>query len=500
MINNILSFIIWTPIIFGLLMLFYDNKSSFLNITNILVNGFVFILSLFLLFNFNSDTSDFQFVENFLWIPTLNIYYFLGIDAISILLIILNTAIFLIVALYNSTLCNIKKRNQYYSSFLIANGLTIGVFSSLDAILFYIFFEALIIPMFVIIGIWGGSNRIYASIKFFIYTFFGSVLLLLSFIYINSSISSFNVISFHEARFSASEQNWLFIAMAISFAIKVPMFPFHTWLPDAHVEAPTSGSVILAAILLKVGAYGFIRYVIPVVPLGVLNYDTYFIILSLIGIVYAGLVAIAQDNMKKLIAYSSISHMGFVTLAFFIIFQLFENTSSKNDIVISLSGSIYQIISHGFISAALFICVGSIYDKYKTMKIDSLGGLLNQIPIYSWFFVFFSLANCGLPGMSSFVGELLIIISAFKANFYYSLFASSALLISAVYSLSLMKRVVFGEIKIASDEIIDANLLEKILLFVLALIILILGVYPDYIMNFMSPTLENMTEIIIKKI
>lgn len=498
MIDNILSALIWIPIISGLLILFYNNKHSYLNIINISINLFVFILSILLLVSFNKNISDFQFIENFNWIPSLNIFYYLGVDAISVLLIVLNTLIFFIVSLYNSTL-KIKKRTHYYASFLIANGLTTGVFSAIDAILFYIFFEALLIPMFLIIGIWGGSNRIYATVKFFIYTFLGSILLLISFIYINSQISSFNILTIYDANFSLKEQEWLFIAMAIAFAIKIPMFPFHTWLPDAHVEAPTSGSVILAAILLKVGAYGFIRYVIPVVPLGALSFDIYFIILSIIAIVYVGIVAITQDDMKKLIAYSSISHMGFVTLGFFIIFQLFENTSSYEDIVISLSGSMYQILSHGFISAALFICVGSIYDRYKTKKISDLGGIINQMPIYSWFFVFFALANCGLPGTSSFVGELIIIISSFKANFLYAFFASTTLIVSAFYSLWLVKRVIYGEINI-EGEYIDANFIEKVILALLALIVLILGIYPDYLMMFMNSTLENMTNNILTRL
>jgi|TARA_B100001059_G_scaffold235067_1_gene279535 NADH-quinone oxidoreductase subunit M len=499
MISNILSLLIWVPILSGIILYFYNRNEKILNIYNVLINFFVLALSIYLLINFKQDVEAFQFIEKYNWINTLNIQYFLGVDGISTLLIILNTIIFFIVSIYNLNL-KIDKRNQYYASFLIANGLTIGVFSSLDAILFYIFFEALLIPMFLIIGIWGGANRIYASIKFFIYTFFGSVLLLISFLYINSKISSFDINYLYDANFTLVEQEWLFIAMAIAFAIKIPMFPFHTWLPDAHVQAPTSGSVVLAAILLKVGAYGFIRYVLPVVPIGAMSLDIYFIILSLIAIAYVGLIAITQNDMKKLIAYSSISHMGFVTLGFFIIFQLFEKTSNVDDLIISLSGSLYQIISHGFVSASLFICVGSIYDRYKTKKISDLSGLLNQMPVYSWFFLFFALANCGLPGTSSFVGELLIIISSFKANFIYAFISSSTLIISAFYSLWLVKRVIYGEIKIDLDKNIDANNLEKLILFTLALIIIILGIYPDFIMNFMNTSLRHISETIIFKL
>ncbi len=498
--NILLSVLIWLPIFVGIIFLFLKRYSSLLGLLNILFNFIIFLISIKLLYDFDNSITSFQFYSKTPWFQQLGINYEIGLDVFSVSLVLLNCFIGLIISLFNFS-SNVYKNEKYIGLFLICIGITNGVFIALDAILFYIFFEILLVPMFLIIGRWGSELRIFAAIKFFIYTFLGSIFLLISFIYIYQSIGSFSVEDFQNSYFNFNEQKWLFIAMAFAFAIKIPMFPVHTWLPDAHVQAPTSGSVFLAAILLKIGAFGILRYVLPVVPIGAMEFSYVMIILSLIAIVYIGLVALTQSDMKKLIAFSSISHMGFVTLGFFLLFGVYENTNEVSDATISLNGSFYQVISHGLVSAALFICVGIIYDKFKSKNILSVNGIINVVPKLSWLFVFFCLANCGLPGTSSFVGELLIIISSYKYSLVTSIITATTLVISAGYSLWMVKRVIFGNYsyKDKNLEIHDCNITQLIILGILVLMVIYFGVYPSLLIEFLTPGLEHLSESIIIK-
>ena len=498
--NILLSVLIWLPIFVGIIFLFLKRYSSLLGLLNILFNFIIFLISIKLLYDFDNSITSFQFYSKTPWFQQLGINYEIGLDVFSVSLVLLNCFIGLIISLFNFS-SNVYKNEKYIGLFLICIGITNGVFIALDAILFYIFFEILLVPMFLIIGRWGSELRIFAAIKFFIYTFLGSIFLLISFIYIYQSIGSFSVEDFQNSYFNFNEQKWLFIAMAFAFAIKIPMFPVHTWLPDAHVQAPTSGSVFLAAILLKIGAFGILRYVLPVVPIGAMEFSYVMIILSLIAIVYIGLVALTQSDMKKLIAFSSISHMGFVTLGFFLLFGVYENTNEVSDATISLNGSFYQVISHGLVSAALFICVGIIYDKFKSKNILSVNGIINVVPKLSWLFVFFCLANCGLPGTSSFVGELLIIISSYKYSLVTSIITATTLVISAGYSLWMVKRVIFGNYsyKDKNLEIHDCDITQLIILGILVLMVIYFGVYPSLLIEFLTPGLEHLSESIISK-
>ena len=498
--NILLSVLIWLPIFVGIIFLFLKRYSSLLGLVNILFNFIIFLISIKLLYDFDNSITSFQFYSKTPWFQQLGINYEIGLDVFSVSLVLLNCFIGLIISLFNFS-SNVYKNEKYIGLFLICIGITNGVFIALDAILFYIFFEILLVPMFLIIGRWGSELRIFAAIKFFIYTFLGSIFLLISFIYIYQSIGSFSVEDFQNSYFNFNEQKWLFIAMAFAFAIKIPMFPVHTWLPDAHVQAPTSGSVFLAAILLKIGAFGILRYVLPVVPIGAMEFSYVMIILSLIAIVYIGLVALTQSDMKKLIAFSSISHMGFVTLGFFLLFGVYENTNEVSDATISLNGSFYQVISHGLVSAALFICVGIIYDKFKSKNILSVNGIINVVPKLSWLFVFFCLANCGLPGTSSFVGELLIIISSYKYSLVTSIITATTLVISAGYSLWMVKRVIFGNYsyKDKNLEIHDCDITQLIILGILVLMVIYFGVYPSLLIEFLTPGLEHLSESIISK-
>ena len=482
---NILSILIWLPILGGILILSTggDRNAQLARKIALGFSGGTFLLSLSLYADFDITTASMQFIEQYEWIESLHIQYFLGVDGISMPLIILTTLLTIIVVIAGWEVIT-KRVAQYMASFLIMEGLMIGVFSSMDAILFYLFWEAMLIPMFLIIGVWGGSNRVYAAIKFFLYTLVGSLLMLVAIIYLYfTSDHTFNIASFHATPLTYTTQVLIFLAFFAAFAVKVPMFPVHTWLPDAHVEAPTGGSVILAAITLKMGAYGFLRFSIPITPDASSELAIWVIGLSLIAVVYIALVALVQRDMKKLIAYSSISHMGFVTLGFFI----FDTQG--------MEGAIVQMISHGFISGALFLCVGVLYDQMHSREIDSYGGVANTMPVFSVFLVFFAMSNAGLPGTSGFVGEFLVILGSFRVNGWYAAVAGLTLVLGAAYTLWMIKRVVYGEITNEKVKaLVDVNGREKLVLGVLAVCVLGLGIYPMPLLEVMHSTVENLLQ------
>jgi NADH-quinone oxidoreductase subunit M len=466
----LLSVAIWVPIVFGVLVLFSgsDRNAGVARIIALVgaVLGFLVTIPLYLQFNLHQH--GMQFVEFTPWIQTFNINYHLGIDGLSLLLILLNsfTTVLVVIAGWKVIQSRVA---QYMASFLFLSGLMNGAFSALDAILFYVFFESTLIPMFVIIGVWGGPNRIYSALKFFLYTFFGSVLFLVALIYLYVvSGGSFALYTFYHLPLSLTAQILIFLAFMSAFAVKLPMWPVHTWLPDAHVEAPTGGSVVLAAVMLKLGGYGFLRLSLPIAPDASHYLSPLMITLSLIAIVYIGLVALVQNDMKKLIAYSSVAHMGFVTLGYFVF-----NAHG-------MEGAIIQMISHGFISGALFLCIGVMYDRLHTRQISDYGGLINRMPVFATLFMLFAMANCGLPGTSGFVGEFLVVMGAMKHSFWIAVAAASTLIWAAGYSLWLYKRVVFGAVGNARVETMaDLNLREFIVLGLLAVAVLALGVYPD---------------------
>ena len=393
---------------------------------------------------FDPSLNQFQFVEQVNWINQFNIQYHLGIDGISYPLILLTSLLTPIVVVTSRTSPK-QKYHQYLASFLIMEGLMIGVFSALDGFLFYLFWESMLIPMFIIIGLWGGKNRVYATVKFFLYTFLGSVFMLIALIYLYFKTGGYSISDFHSVPLSMREQLLIFLAFLFAFAVKIPMWPVHTWLPDAHVEAPTGGSVILAAILLKMGGYGFLRFSLPIAPDASAYLSNFMIALSLVAIIYIGLVAIAQTDMKKLIAYSSISHMGFVTLGAFVFFNIGTQTASSETMNLALTGAMIQMISHGLISAALFLCVGVMYDRLHTRLISGYRGVVNSMPKFATLMVFFVLANAAVPGTSGFVGEFTVILASFRINLWVAFFAAITLIIGAAYSLWLIKRVIFGK-------------------------------------------------------
>jgi len=490
---GLLSILIWLPITGGLLVLAAGDRESGPRADRWLALAFslvTFALSLSLYLNFNFATAEMQWVERWPWIETFSVYYHVGVDGISTPLILLSTFLTPMIIIAGWEV--IKQRpSQYFAAFLILEGLMIGVFAALDAMLFYVFWEAMLIPMFLIIGIWGGERRVYATLKFFLYTFLGSVLMLVALIYMYLQSGSYGILDFHQLLLSETEQLLIFLAFLVAFAVKVPMWPVHTWLPDAHVEAPTGGSVILAAVLLKMGGYGFIRFSMPITPDASASLDGFMIALSLIAVVYIGFVALVQTDMKKLIAYSSIAHMGFVTLGFFIVWAILINGGSESGVALGITGAMVQMISHGLISGALFLCVGVLYDRMHSRNIADYGGVINTMPRFAALMVFFALANAGLPGTSGFVGEFLVILASFQASFWYAFLAATTLVLGAAYTLWMVKRVVFGEI--ANDNVkalTDVNRREFILLAILAIAVLALGVYPQPLVAMMEPSIN----------
>jgi NADH-quinone oxidoreductase subunit M len=431
-----------------------------------------------------------QFQEKALWVPALNIYYALGIDGIALPLILLTCFCTVLVVIAGWDVIQ-ERVAYYYAAFLILQGILVGVFSAMDAILFYILFEAMLVPMFLIIGVWGGTNRIYATMKFFLYTFLGSVFMLIALIYLFfQAQGSFVISDYYHLALPHTAQIWIFVAFLLSFAVKIPMVPVHTWLPDAHVEAPTGGSVVLAAVLLKLGGYAFLRFTLPIVPQASISLSTMMVALSLIAVVYIGFVAIVQKDMKKLIAYSSIAHMGFVTLGIFIALPLIAKHELTHALM-GLEGAMVQMISHGFVSAAMFLCVGVMYDRMHTRLIKDYGGVANTMPVFAAFMVFFAMANVGLPGTSGFVGEFLVILSSFHFSFVVAFLAGLTLLLSPAYTLWMVRRVVYGEV--ANPEVAaltDIGSREKLILGLAALMVLGLGIWPEPLLAMMRVSLE----------
>jgi len=499
--EHLLAVLIWLPIAGGLVVLGFGKREAAAKWISLSVSLLAFVLSLPLWAWFETGTAAMQFVERTSWIPAIHAEFYIGVDGISMPLILLTTFITVLTVIAGWT--NVAKRvAQYMGAFLILEGLMIGVFSALDAALFYVFWEAMLLPMFIIIGVWGGPRRVYATIKFFLYTFVGSLLMLVALIYMYLKSGSYELALLQGMPLSLTEQTFIFLAFFAAFAVKVPMWPVHTWLPDAHVEAPTGGSVVLAAIMLKMGGYGFLRFSLPIAPDASRELDWLVIGLSLIAVVYIGFVALAQRDMKKLIAYSSIAHMGFVTLGIFIGFQIVAHTGRTAGIELGLDGALVQMLSHGLVSGAMFLCVGVMYDRVHSREISAYGGVVNTMPIFASFMVLFALANSGVPGTSGFVGEFLVILASFKANVWYAFLAGTTLVLGASYSLWLVKRVIFGDV--ANDHVRklrDLNNREFLVLGLLAAAVLLVGLWPAPLLDVMRATMQHLAEqLLVSKI
>ena len=480
---GLLSLAIWTPIFFGAVLLAFGRDEHAKVVRWIALIGSVvsFAVTLPLYTQFELGTSAMQFVEKAMWIERFNVFYHLGVDGLSLWFVLLTAFITVIVVIAGWEVIT-ERVNQYMGAFLILSGLMIGVFSAIDGMLFYVFFEATLIPMYLIIGIWGGPNKIYAAFKFFLYTLLGSLLMLIALIYLyTQSGGSFDLATWHKLPLAANAQTLLFFAFFAAFAVKVPMWPVHTWLPDVHVEAPTGGSAVLAAIMLKLGAYGFLRFSLPIAPDASREFAWLMIALSLIAVIYVGLVAMVQQDMKKLVAYSSVAHMGFVSLGFFIF----------NDL--GVSGALVQMIAHGFVSGAMFLSIGVLYDRVHSREISSYGGVVNTMPKFAAFALFFGMVNCGLPGTAGFVGEWMVILGAVKYNFWVGFAAASALIFGAAYTLWMIKRVYLGPV--ANDdvkELTDINGREFLMLALLAIAVLYMGVFPKPFTDVMDTSVADL--------
>ena len=487
----LLSLVIWLPIAGGCWALVAGEREGAARSVALVAALVTLIASAALYAGFETGTHRMQFVERAAWVDAYDIQYYLGVDGISMPLILLTT--FTTVLVVTAGWEVVKHRQaQYMAALLFQEGFMNGAFASLDSILFYVFWEAQLIPMFIIIGVWGGPRRVYATIKFFLYTFLGSVLMLVALLYLYQVAGSFAILDLHRVRLDLTPQILLFIAFLLAFAVKVPMWPVHTWLPDAHVEAPTGGSVILAAIMLKLGGYGFLRFSLPITPDASSELDWLMIALSLIAVVYIGFVAIVQPDMKKLIAYSSVAHMGFATLGFFLVFRLLA-ADDVQGAMLGIQGGMIQMISHGFISGALFLCVGVMYERLHSRQIGDYGGVVNTMPVFAAFMMLFALANSGLPGTSGFVGEFLVILGSFKASFWIALLAATTLVLGAAYSLWMYKRVIYGPVAnegVAS--LTDLNPREFVVLGALAVAVLLFGIWPAPLLDVMEATVRNL--------
>ncbi len=499
--DHLLAILIWLPIMGGFAVLGCGKREALAKWLSLGVSALALLLSVPLWSGFKTGTAEMQFVERTAWIPAIHSDFHIGVDGISMPLILLTTFTTLLIVIAGWQ--NVEKRlAQYFAAFLLLEGLMIGVFASLDAALFYVFWEAMLLPMFIIIGVWGGPRRVYATIKFFLYTFIGSLLMLVALIYMYLKSGTYELAAFQGMTLTLNEQIFIFLAFFAAFAVKVPMWPVHTWLPDAHVEAPTGGSVILAAIMLKMGGYGFLRFSLPIAPDASRALDWLIIALSLIAVVYIGFVALAQTDMKKLIAYSSIAHMGFVTLGMFIGFQIAAHTGRTTGIELGLDGAVVQMLSHGLVSGAMFLCVGVMYDRVHSREISAYGGVVNTMPRFAAFMVLFALANSGVPGTSGFVGEFLVILASFKANVWYAFLAGTTLVLGAAYTLWLVKRVIFGEVanaKVAALQ--DLNGREFLVLGLLAAAVLLVGLWPAPLLDVMRASTQHLAQqLLVSKI